>query len=190
MRPRHRRHALFPVHVDRPGAGDLLYRHPRPADDHLRAQRPPASPARPSTLSSTATQAAEGVCRLRPPAGSDERQRRDRIDLEVSPTGAGNYTVSVTATGAGRRLHQSLLIAIAAAGGSVNVNASPGNRILNLSSRDELDRQADPVRRLRRRPARARRRSSCGRSGRDSRLSTFPATWGRRSSSSSRPRTR
>jgi uncharacterized delta-60 repeat protein len=58
--------------------------------------------------------------------------------ISGTPTGAGNYTVSVMATGAGGASTSSLLIAIGAAGGSVNVNASLGNRILNLSSRDEL----------------------------------------------------
>jgi uncharacterized delta-60 repeat protein len=58
--------------------------------------------------------------------------------ISGTPTGAGNYTASVTATGAGGSSTSSLFISIAAAGSSLNVNTSLGNRILNLSSRDEL----------------------------------------------------
>ncbi|HEY1765318.1 MAG TPA: putative Ig domain-containing protein [Opitutaceae bacterium] len=57
--------------------------------------------------------------------------------ISGTPTSAGNYTATVTATGAGGTTSSSLNIQIAQNNGQ-NINASVGNRLLNLSSRDEL----------------------------------------------------
>ena len=53
------------------------------------------------------------------------------------PAGSGTYTVAVTATGSGGSSTSNLTISIASSGG-LTTNASPSNRLLNLSSRDEL----------------------------------------------------
>jgi len=58
--------------------------------------------------------------------------------ISGTPTGSGNFTVAVTATGSGGSSTSNLLISIAPPGSSVILNSTPGNRLINISCRDDL----------------------------------------------------
>jgi uncharacterized delta-60 repeat protein len=83
----------------------------------------------------TATQTAKTFAATGLPAGLSINPATGVIS--GIPTAAGNYTVTVSAIGVGGSTASSLTIQIAPSSGQ-NINASVGNRLLNLSSRDQL----------------------------------------------------